>query len=258
VGKFRSAFGKANQLHTHNMPWVDRPNVITNFFAAEGMSEEGLEISWLIPNPGDNYMELTFDLQNNENGQSFAGSEADDVMYGGHLKNFFDLSETSTLELGLSYATAPNDHGHGSRRTHLEGLDLTCKWRPQEEGLYKSITWQTELLFSQKDQAEHEEEEEHVHDGTVDSWGMYSSLEYQFARRWSVFGRYDYSQFPDDNDSSENAFGAGVTFKQSEYCFWRLGSKHTRGDFAESGNEERQELWLQLNFGIGPHRAHTY
>jgi hypothetical protein len=32
AGKFRSAFGKANQYHTHNMPWVDRPNVINNYF----------------------------------------------------------------------------------------------------------------------------------------------------------------------------------------------------------------------------------
>ncbi len=91
----------------------------------------------------------------------------------------------------------------------------------------------------------------------MDSHGLYSSLEYQFTRRWSVFGRYDYSQFPDDNDSHENAYTGGLTFAQSEFAFWRLQLTHTDGEGA-SARGSRNELWLQLDFGIGPHRAHQY
>ena len=58
AGKFFSAFGKANQMHTHAMPWVDKPLVIKNFFGEEGMSEAGAELSWLVPNPWNNYIEL--------------------------------------------------------------------------------------------------------------------------------------------------------------------------------------------------------
>ena len=259
-GKFRSVFGKANRLHTHNMPWVDRPDVIANFFGDEGMSEEGVEVSWLVSNPWDHYIELTFDLQNNENDRSFAGSDADDVMYLAHLTDFFDLSQTSSLELGGSFATAPNDHGHGSQRTCLVGLDATFKWRPLRQGLYKSITWQNELLFSRKEQGynEHDGEEDHHNLNTVNSWGMYNSLEYQLARRWSLFGRYDYSELPDDDDSYTHAYSTGVTFNQSEYCFWRLAGKRTTGGYAHDDDPDRYELWLQLNFGIGPHRAHKY
>jgi hypothetical protein len=91
----------------------------------------------------------------------------------------------------------------------------------------------------------------------VDAQGLYSSLEYQFDRRWSVFGRYDYSEFPEDEDSRESAFSPGLTFRQSEYAFWRLQYTHTEGaggSFAGS----RDEVFLQLDFGIGPHRAHAY
>ena len=41
VGKFYSVFGKANQFHTHAMPWVDKPLVIRNYFGEEGMSRAG-------------------------------------------------------------------------------------------------------------------------------------------------------------------------------------------------------------------------
>jgi len=248
VGKFRSAFGKANQLHTHNMPWVDRPNVITNFFGEESLNEEGAELSWLIPNPWKKYIEWTLDIQNNENPQSFGGGESDDVMFVNHLRYFETLSQASTLELGASHVTAPNDAGHGGSRTHVEGLDITYKWRPPREGLYKSLTWQTEALFSQKDQPDGSSE---------DAWGAYSSLEYQFARQWSAFTRWDYSQFPDDAGSHEHAGSVGVTFAQSEFCFWRLSYKFTDAS-GPLAMRDRSEVWLQLNIGLGPHRAHKY
>jgi len=248
-GKFYSVFGKANTMHTHAMPWVDKPNMIQNFFGEEGMSEIGAEVSWLIPNPWDHYMELTFEVQNNGNPESFGGEEGDNLMYVSHLKNFFDLNRVSTLELGGSVATGTNDNGGGNPRTCLEGLDLTYKWRPVEEGLYKSLTWMNEILFSQNEQ-----DTGHY----TDSMGFYTSPEYQFSRRWSVFGRYDYSEFPDDNDSQENAYTAGLTFRQSEYAYWRFSGKHTEGDYAETGDVSRDEFWVQFNFGIGPHRAHKY
>jgi cell division protein FtsB len=248
VGKFYSAFGKANQFHTHAMPWVDRPLVIRHFFGEEGMSEPGAELSWLVPNPCESYMELTGQLQSNRNAASLAGDEGDDLIYVTHLKNFFDINRQSTIDVGGSFATGRNARTGEDRQTYLEGLDLTYKWRPPEQGLYKSLTWMNEVLLSQRQQGEGD---------TVDSYGLYSSLEYQFDRRWSVFGRYDYAQFPEDSDSHESAYTPGLTFRQSEYAFWRLQYTHTEGS-GDLASGTRDELFLQLDFGIGPHRAHQY
>ena len=88
----------------------------------------------------------------------------------------------------------------------------------------------------------------------IDTWGMYSSLQYQFAKRWSTFGRYDYSGFPDYSNRHDNAFSTGLTFAQSEYCFWRLQFKRTCRDYDKDINE----FWLQCDFGLGPHRKHEY
>jgi hypothetical protein len=242
AGKFFSAFGKANQFHTHAMPWVDKPLMIRNYFGEEGMSEPGAELSWLVPNPWEKYIELIFQVQNNGNEPSFAARQSRDLMYVAHLKNFFDLDSASSLEVGGSLATG------GGHQTNLEGVDVTYKWRPPQQGLYRSLTWMNELLLSQKEQGAED---------TVDSHGLYSSLEYQFSRRWSVMGRYDYSQFPDGNDSHENACTGGLTFAQSEFCFWRAQFTHTDGD-GVSAPGSRNEFFLQLDFGIGPHRAHQY
>ncbi|MBU3933448.1 MAG: PspA/IM30 family protein [Candidatus Omnitrophica bacterium] len=245
IGKFKANFGKVNRLHLHSLPWVDYPNVLTNFLGEEGMSQSGVSASYLIPNPWDKYLELTFEAINNRNSASFAGSQGRDMVYLAHLKNFFDLNEESTLELGGSIATGPNDDGHGKNRTTLEGIDLTYKWRPLKEGLYKSITFQNEFLFSQKDQTDTKQ---------VDSWGAYSSLQYQFAKRLSAFGRYDYSEFPGYANRYDNAVSTGLTFAQSEYCFWRLQFKHTDKNYSKDSDE----IWLQCNFGLGPHRKHEY
>jgi hypothetical protein len=223
--------------------------VIRGFFGEEGMSEAGAELSWLVPNPWNNYIELIVQMQNNANQTSFAADQSNDLMYVTHLKNFFDIDNDSTIEVGGSFATGANASTGGGHRTNLGGLDLTYKWRPAQQGLYKSLTSMNELLFSQKEQGAEE---------TVKSHGLYNSLEYQFSRRWSVFGRYDYSQFPDDSKSHENAYSAGLTFRQSEYCFWRVQYRHTQAEGGSTTDNRRDELFLQLNFGIGPHRAHPY
>ena len=247
VGKFRTVFGKANLLHTHARPWVDQPNVIANFFGEEGMSDSGAEVSWLVPNPWKKYIEWTLDIQNNGNPESFAGDRQDDVMFTNHLKYFDNLTPTTTAELGGSVATGANGDGSGGRTT-LEGVDFTVKWKPPGQGLYKSLTWQSEAIISQKDLPE---------GAAVNSWGAYSSLEYQFARQWAAFVRLDFSEFPDDARSKQIGGAVGLTYHMSEFCYWRLEYKHTDAQGALAG-QDRDELWLQLNFGIGPHQAHKY
>ena len=245
LGKFKDHFGKANLYHTHNSPWVDDPTMIANFFGEEGLNGQGISLNRLISNPWDQYVELTLEAVNNDNPESFSGNNGDSLAFIAHLKNFLEFSDASNLEVGLSAATGPNDQGHGGYRTNLEGMDLTYRWRPPEQGLYKSLIFQNELLFSQKDQPL---------GGEVRSLGGYSYLGYQFQRRWSAGTRYDYSEFPDNNDHLEKVLSGILTFQQSEFAFLRLQYTHRERNFSDNANE----LWLQCNFGIGPHRAHQY
>ncbi|UCG15092.1 MAG: hypothetical protein JSV19_07315 [Phycisphaerales bacterium] len=247
AGRFKSRFGKANPQHLHTLPWVEYPLAIQNYFGYEGLSGDGLGVSWLVPNPWEEYIELTYEVINNDS-SLFAGEETDDFVHLAHLKSFFDLSDASTLETGFTLATAPNDEGHGGNRTMVEGFDLTYKWRPPEAGRHKAFTWQTEVLAAQAD----------LRGGQETSWGMYTSADYQFARRWVAGARYDYSQMPHSSSLHEHGYSAYLTFLQSEYLFWRLGYQYTDRNFRVHGDKGEHELFLQCNFSLGPHRAHAY
>ncbi len=247
VGRFKSTFGKANPQHLHALPWVEYPFVIQNYFGGEGLSGDGVGVSWLIPNPWEKYIELTYEMINNDN-SLFAGEETDDFVHLLHLKNFFDLSAASTLEAGLTFATAPNDEGHGGNRTNVEGFDLTFKWRPPESGRYRSFLWQTEVLAAQAD----------LRGGQETTWGMYTAADYQFARRWVVGARYDYSQLPYSSSQHELGYSAYLTFLQSEYLFWRFGYQYTDRNFRVEGDKREHEMFLQCNFSLGTHPAHGY
>lgn len=247
AGRFKSTFGKANPQHLHALPWVEYPLMIQNYFGDEGLSGDGMGVSWLIPNPGDKYIELTYEVINNDS-SLFAGEETDDFVHLFHLKNFFDLSAASTLEAGFTFATAPNDEGHGGNRTMVEGLDLTYKWRPPETGKYRSFLWQTEVLAAQAD----------LRGGQETTWGMYTAADYQFARRWVAGARYDYSQMPYSSSLHEHGYSAYLTFLQSEYLYWRLGYQYTDRNFRAHGDKGEHELFLQCNFSLGAHPAHGY
>ncbi len=248
AGKFRAKFGQANTRHLHALPWVEYPLVVRNYFGPEGLAGEGVSVSWLVPNPCDKFIELTYETFRNDDGNMFAGDEADDFVHLAHLKTFHDLSADSTLEVGFSAATAPNDHGHGGQRTWMEGIDLTYKWRHPKKGLYRSFAWRTEVIAAQKETDERRE----------NSFGLYTAADYQFARQWAVGGRYDFSQWPEDANLHENAWSAYLTFLQSEFCSWRLGYQYSSRNFDVGGSSNDHQMFLQLVFGLGPHRAHKY
>ena len=225
LGRFRSTFGKANTLHLHALPFVEYPLVLQTFFGADGLYGTGVGVNWLIPNPWDKFFELTYEVGNADAGMNggidnpvLPESAADGLMHLVHLKGFFDTSDASTVETGLSFATAPNDDSLGVRRATYGGLDLTYRWRPPQAGLYNAVRWQTELLGA------HVKRE----NGSDSSWGMYSALDYQFDRRWTVGGRFDFSEYPDRPTDHQTAYQGYLTFIQSEFLLWRLAYRHTQ------------------------------
>ncbi len=247
VGKFRAALGKANLEHLHALSWTDYPLVIKNNFGNEGLMGIGASLSWLVPNPADHYLLLTYEAFKNDNPAVFAGDDATDLVHLLNLKSFWDFDDQHTVELGLTGAWGPNDSRHGSNATWLQAVDLTYRWRPLDAGLYRSFMWQTEAIFVQKDNDWGDK---------ISSYGWFTGAEYQFARRWSVGARYDFAQWPDDDRFREHNYQVFTTFRQSEFAYWRLGYRHRDPNFGSKYNDH--ELFLQLNVSVGAHGAHRY
>ena len=250
AGKYRAEFGRANPMHLHAVPWIDYPFVIRRYFGDEGLFGTGAELSGLVPNPWNQYMSLTYELFNNDNDTLFAGQEGDDFTHLFRFKTSRDFSQNSTVDLGASLATAPNDGGHGGHRATVGGVDLTYQWKPKGQGLYRSFLWQSEAYVSRS--------ETDTWRGTESAWGMYSAAEYQFARQWKLGIRYDNTKLPNDSSQHERGYSTYLTYLQSEFLFWRLGYIYTDRNFEEDGDSDDQQVMLQLNWTLGAHPAHKF
>ena len=188
VGKMRSSFGKANLMHSHTLPWVDRPLVINNLVGGEeGISDAGVSVSGIIPAPKGLFLEATGQVFRGDSGEDdspiFRASRNSDVSAVAHLRGYADISEATNLDLGLSYARGHNELG-SDFLTHLYGADATVRWKPLRRSIYHSFIVRTELIWSQRRELAELQR----------AFGFYTSADYQLARRWFVGGRYDWSE----------------------------------------------------------------
>src|ERR1041385_471746 len=238
AGKFRMALGRLNTVHPHALPFIDLPNAYVNYFGDEGLNDEGLSLSWLVPNPFDFYQELTFEITTGPvNSPSFIRSNSNKYLYLGHLKNFWDLTQNATLELGLTGIVGPND---SSFSTTIGAFDLTYKWKPLQYNTYQSFTWQTEAFFSKAT---------YTSNNDVNSLGLYSFITYQLEKRFFLTGRFDYSNQPSSSSLIERAYSATLGWYATEFQKIELEAKTTTSNY----QDQFQQALLRWIFVIGSH-----
>jgi len=241
VGKFKSAMGRINPVHSHALPFISLPNAYENYFG-EGINDEGLSLSWLIPNSVF-YQEFVFQLTDGPiDNPSFSRSLGNTYLSLAHLKNFFDLSANATLELGLTGITGANYY---DLRTNIAAIDLTYKWKPVQFNTYKSFTWQSEAYYSNA---------KIPNDNVVNSFGMYSFISFQFARRLFFTGMYSFSNKPYSASTMENSYSANIGWYATEFQKLEIEGKTTTSNM----EKEQYQILLRWIFVIGTHGAHQY
>jgi hypothetical protein len=243
VGKMRGSFGKVNQMHNHVMPWTDRPLVTQNLVGGEeGISDAGLSLSRLFPNEVL-FLEATAEVYRGESPELFRAPTRGDLTYVGRLRGYRDLTESTNLDFGGSFAQGHNDVGP-SFKTRLWGADLAFRWRPLRRAIYKRLLLRTELVWSRKE----------LEGGPAKAFGTYVSAEYQFARRWFSGVRLDRSERADDASLVDKGASALLTYWPSEFSQIRGQYRHVRYADGIKANE----LLFQFLFSIGAHGAHTF
>jgi hypothetical protein len=254
AGKFRSAFGRNNLLHTHDLPQVTRPLAVQAFLGSEGLTTVGASLSWLVPNPWDRYLELAAQVVNADGGAEspiLEGPGADNPAVLSHLKFFQDIGETGSVELGTSflYTQGSSDRNDG----YTLGADLTVMWRDPDKPDFRSLLLQGELFWSNRDF------EDGIDGG--DNWGLYAFGQYQFAQNWYAGVRYDYTDLLDFEVMRRKDSAWGV----SSYLSWylnealrlRLEYQHLDRDLI-GGDDSEDALLLGMTFYIGAHPPHPY
>jgi hypothetical protein len=254
AGRFKSALGRINTIHSHAWPTIDFPTAFQNYFG-DGLSDEGLSLSWLTPNTAF-YQEITGQFTSgNVEGPLFSPSDSNHFMELVHLKNFFAVTQNATLEFGLTGINAPSANGGNAQ---VAAFDLTYKYKPVSLNTYHQFTWQTEGFFSHnpnaKDTTFEGFDSTRVDTATVNSFGFYSFIEYQMARRWFGTVRYDFSELPNSSAFKENSFSFTAEWLATEFS--KIGVEVKYNTFNTRDNSF--QAWLRWIFIIGAHGAHQY
>jgi hypothetical protein len=243
LGLERVRFGLLNEVHEHDLPQVDKPDVLRNFLGPDGLVETGLEATWVPPTPF--YLQILGGVFNGDNEVVAGWGRFSGPLATGRVRAFFETENYGALQLGVSGASGETPQ---QKRTALGDLEFKYKYTPA--GWHHALaTLAGEGLYFQKADATGQ---------TEHRWGMYTYAEVQPWARWAVGLRGDWSQFP-DAPGSEWALEPYVTFMPSEFLKFRLGYKYT--DYSANSNFGKltaNEVLFQASFILGAHPAHPF
>jgi hypothetical protein len=261
LGRFKADFGKHGQLHRHAWPFVQSPFILVNTIGEEGFGGMGLEAAWMTPLPW--YAEVTvgaYQAQALDVGQpmDLGSTSHDNTPVLAHLKNLWDLDESTTMELGASGLQGQG--GDGRRHADLGG-DLTLRWIPLRNSNQHGLILQSEYIQRiSYDDAGYSRE----------CYGGYGSLQMRWSQNWwtGIRGEEAFNAATDvladpvtpgvlDPGHLQRA-SANIAWVPSEFSAIRLEGSVAKTDNDFSLPVMDRRLMLQTNFTIGYHPAHAY
>lgn len=261
LGKFRQLFGVVNRWHRHALDQFDYPMMLKIPFGADGLSQTGLSVDWLMPDWWSDAQELTLQITNSSNSEFLAGDHFSVPSGLVHLKNYWDLSRNTYLELGLtglagssgrSGQVDPDDSTLLLKDDSLSlswaaGADLTLQWEPVHQAKYRGVLWRTEFLYA------HSEKEDQVRH----FMGGYSYVEAKAGASLSLGVRGDLAtgmQLADEELDFHWQASPYITWWQSEFV--RLRVEYNAIQMEGAPLEHR--VLLQIGCAAGPHKHERY
>ncbi len=270
IGMMRNRFGLTNQIHEHDLPFIDRPDVLVQFFGEDGLVEKGGEATWVPPLPF--YLELLGGVFNGDNETAFGLASLKNPLVTGRVKTFFELEDFGALQLGMSVA-------NGLQPDRLNNLILgwDAKYKYVPEGWQHALfTMAGELLYQMR--RVNVPGEDVDGDGVPDTpgqretlnrygWYLYGDLQpFRFGplSLFSLGFRFDWTQYP-INPGHQWAAQPYLTFKPTEFLGFRLAYKHTEGNTPGCCSNTgvgsariKDEIFFQSTFILGAHPAHPF
>lgn len=268
TGQYYTEFGRQNQQHPHAWAFVDQPIVLSRFFGPDNLRSQGARVAWLTPLPW--YSELYLGAQNarGETLTSFLFVEGEtvgnhtlidrggarsleDLLWSSRWLNGFDLSDTASVNAGVSGLWGPNAAGIDTD-TRIYGVDLYLKWRPlRHERGFPFVAWQSEVMWR-----DYEAPGETLRDR-----GAYTQVLWGYAPGWVAGARAEYANAnsadpADPLRDKRTRYSVNLTRYFSEYSKVRL--QYNRDEAEHLDGKTANALWLQYEVGIGRHAAHTF
>jgi hypothetical protein len=251
AGQFLNRFGRINSQHPHQWHFVDQPLVIGKYYGGDGDRNVGFELSWLSPLPW--YAEFVL-----------AGTNAEGLSYGDHggppktfgdalwtaaIKQFFPLTDNTSLLVGFSGQTATNAF---EGRTVVYGTDMYLRYRPLESDTRQSVSLQIEGMGRHRTL---------VDSAALNDWGGYAELIWAINPSFETGARAEYvtgqanDPLAEDWTKGRDRYAAQVTYYPTHFSRVRLQ--------ATAGHPQWLNDWIYggfiaLEVVAGHHGAHLY
>ncbi|MEO7855648.1 MAG: hypothetical protein ABIU76_01440, partial [Gemmatimonadaceae bacterium] len=294
IGRFLMPFGKQNLTHRHDLHAIEYPYVIQKLLSDDGLKGTGLWGSRVFA-PFGFFQELQLTAIDRISPAAEGLTAADDVNtslgglgFSARLRNYVDVSEAANVELSFSAMTGKRDQpldatyttlvksGSNSQfvprdvnatiaRQSTFGVDFTYRWRPLQQGLYKSFIVQSEVMHQRNERNPALPVAEcRLGAGTCsvpayagparDYTGAYVFARYQTGQRGYIGARYDYIQDPETDGRTLNVGSVYLEWFPSEFTKLMAGYEGLKSADATLSNR----LLLQAVFSMGPHKPHPF
>jgi len=267
AGRFFAEYGRLAYIHDHELPFVNRPLALDQYIGGESKTD-GIQINYLLPI--SHYVSLTAGVGNQfGDTPNTAGDyrQFNNLNFWGRGSTYFDLTPDVSLETGVSGLFNPTTMDRGGallqpdgstfteRKRRLVGADLVLAYRPLRNNQFKSLTWGTEVLYSDN------QYDVNSPDGTMSNrsngaFGLYSYLAYKFHRQWTAGFLYQWMQNAVDNQAKTYSYSPYITWAVSHWNQLRLQYTHTDNN-AATGLQSNDAVYLQWTWIIGSH-AHGW
>jgi len=272
LGRYLMPVGKINTTHRHDLHTIEYPWVVQNFFGPEGLKGTGVYLSKIFA-PLGFYQELQLTALDRF-GEAPEGLTADEppnreldgLGFSARLRNYWDLSEAANLELSASAITGkmeqpltgplPSGNNALNARQTVFGADFTFRWRPLEQGLYKSFIAQVEFMRQANERIS-----DPLYAGPVGEFnGGYGFARWQLTRRLYLGGRYDWVEDPFNVGATMTAGSGYLEWFPSEFSKLMLGYERLMpgAPAATPKPAATNRILLQASFAIGPHKPHPF
>jgi hypothetical protein len=284
LGRYLMPVGKQNTTHRHDLHTIEYPWALQRFFSPDGLKGTGVWVSKIFA-PLGFYQELQVTAVDRF-GEAPEGlvsatpvnKDLGGLAFSARLRNYWDLSQSTNLEISASAITGKREQGIGcntiegvqpcalqvgdvtgvnavNARQSVVGADLTYRWRPLQQGLYRSFILQAEVLRQLNGDAPVLPVAGATYAGPTRGYtGAYAYARNQIGQRLFVGARYDYVQDPENAGRTLNAGSGYLEWFPSEFSKLVAGLER----YNQAGLEGVNRILLQASFAIGPHKPHPF